>query len=106
LAVTTIRRIEAGMPKEQENAAYAKIQTVLDWMEHALSPGQWLLGASYSLADVAMAPYINRIEVLDRPELIDSSERPAIADWWMRMRARPGRSDGDGIQESRQVGST
>jgi glutathione S-transferase len=89
LAVTTINRMATGMPAEQENAAYEKIKTVLDWMEHALSPGPWLLGASYSLADIAMAPYINRIEVLDRPELIGSSERPAVADWWMRTRTLP-----------------
>jgi glutathione S-transferase len=44
----------------------------------------------FSLADVAMAPMINRIEVLARPEMIAAQRRPRVADWWQRIQARPG----------------
>ena len=36
-----------------------------------------------------MAPMINRIEVLARPEMI-GARRPRTADWWARIQARPG----------------
>jgi glutathione S-transferase len=36
-----------------------------------------------------MAPMINRIEVLARPEMISAACRPRVADWWQRMQARP-----------------
>ena len=36
-----------------------------------------------------MAPMINRIEVLARPEMISAARRPRVADWWQRMQARP-----------------
>jgi glutathione S-transferase len=37
-----------------------------------------------------MAPMINRIEVLARPEMIGAARRPRVADWWQRIQARPG----------------
>jgi len=37
-----------------------------------------------------MAPMINRIEVLARPEMIAAERRPRLADWWQRIQARPG----------------
>ncbi len=35
-----------------------------------------------------MAPYINRIEVLKRPEMLSAARRPRIADWWQRIQER------------------
>jgi len=62
----------------------------LQKMENALQQNTWLAGATFTLADVAMAPMINRIEVLARPEMIAAEQRPRIADWWQRIQARPG----------------
>ena len=36
-----------------------------------------------------MAPMINRVEVLARPQMIAAARRPRIADWWQRIQARP-----------------
>jgi glutathione S-transferase len=36
-----------------------------------------------------MAPMINRIDALGRPDMIAAARRPRIADWWQRMQARP-----------------
>jgi glutathione S-transferase len=83
------RRLEVGVSEAEENEAYAKLDYLLDQMERKLGDGPWLAGASYSLADIAMAPMINRIEVLARPEMIAASRRPRVADWWQRMQARP-----------------
>jgi glutathione S-transferase len=83
------RRVEVGVSNEEEEEAYAKLDYLLVQMEERLSHGPWLAGPSYSLADVAMAPMINRIEVLPRPEMLDARYRPRVADWWQRIQARP-----------------
>lgn len=89
IALRLKRRLEVGVSVDEENEAYAKLDYLLDQMERELGDGPWLAGASYSLADIAMAPMINRIEVLARPEMIAASRRPRVADWWQRMQARP-----------------
>ena len=59
-------------------------------MEATLSDGPWLLGETFGLADIAMAPYVNRIEVLERPEMVAAAMRPRVAEWWQRIQDRPG----------------
>ena len=56
--------------------------------EAALADGPWLAGRDYSLADMAMAPFIDRIRNL-RPDLIAEAKYPQLLDWYARMRARP-----------------
>lgn len=50
--------------------------------------GPWLLGDMFTLADINMIPYLWRIEYLN---LIDIwlDDRPQVADWWERAKARP-----------------
>jgi glutathione S-transferase len=47
----------------------------------------WLGGQSYSLADIAAAPFIDRLEELDLANLWDG--HPAIRNWVERTKARP-----------------
>lgn len=89
LAARFVQRLEHGVSAEEENLAYAALDYLLDQMEAALAPGPYLLGADYSLADIAMAPYVNRIEVLTRPEMVGAARRPRVAAWWQRIQARP-----------------
>jgi glutathione S-transferase len=83
------RRVEVGVSDEEESEAYAKLDYMLSQMEQRLAQGPWLAGSRYSLADVAMAPMINRIDALGRPDMIAADRRPKIAAWWQRMQARP-----------------
>ena len=84
------RRLAVGVSAEEEDEAYQKLEFMLRQMELRLAESAWLAGASFSLADVAMAPMINRIEVLARPEMIAANRKPRVADWWQRIQARPG----------------
>ena len=84
------RRLAVGVSAEEEDEAYEKLEFMLRQMERRLAEAAWLAGASFSLADVAMAPMINRIEVLARPEMIAADRKPRVADWWQRIQARPG----------------
>jgi glutathione S-transferase len=89
IAARFLHRQAHGVSAAEEDAAYAALDYLLDQMEEALAPGPWLVGETYSLADIAMAPYINRIEVLKQPEMVSAARRPRIADWWRRIQARP-----------------
>jgi glutathione S-transferase len=49
--------------------------------------GPWLLGAHYSIADIAVAPLIDRAEDLGL-ELLWENTYPSVDDWLKRMQAR------------------
>lgn len=84
-----LNRIERGVSKQEEDQAYQVLDFLLDQMEGSLKNGPWLVGDQYTLADIAMVPFINRIEVLERPEMVRASRRPRLAGWYARMQARP-----------------
>jgi len=88
--IRMMKRAEHGVPAEEEHTAYANLGDLLDRMEATLADGLWILGEAFSLADIAMAPYINRIEVLERPEMVAEAVRPRVAEWWQRVQGRPG----------------
>ena len=52
-----------------------------------VQPGAWLAGESFSLADVAMAPFAERVEHLGFGAMWDGYE--AANDWLRRILARP-----------------
>jgi glutathione S-transferase len=56
-------------------------------MEAALADAPYLAGEAYSLADAAATPYVNRAEMIGMDVLW--SDRPRVAAWLARMRARP-----------------
>ncbi|MFO1363686.1 MAG: glutathione S-transferase family protein [Burkholderiales bacterium] len=60
----------------------------LQKMDDALRARPWLAGATFSLADVSLAPYVNRLDMLGMSELWTRS-RPRLADWFARVQARP-----------------
>ncbi len=60
----------------------------LSKMETALQDRDWLAGDSFSLADIALTPYVNRLDMLSMSGLWEST-RPRVADWFTRIKARP-----------------
>lgn len=57
-------------------------------MEKALAARPWLAGDSFSLADVAMTPYVNRLDMLGMAAMWERA-RPRVTDWFARIKARP-----------------
>ena len=84
-----LRRLDHGISKEEEASAEARLTEVMDEMEVALKKNAWLTGASFSLADISMAPFVERFEANKLERLVDWSVRPAIGGWWARLKARP-----------------
>ena len=61
----------------------------LDKMEQALRDSEWLVGSRFTIADVAMAPYVNRLAALSMHGLWTGGRLPRVEDWFRRVRARP-----------------
>ena len=56
-------------------------------MEAALSKSDWLAGSSFSLADISLIPYIERMNRLGLEGMW--AKRQRVAEWFGRMMARP-----------------
>lgn len=92
-----IASFEDGIDNVHFRTAMRRYDMLMDQIEAALSgegPGKalagggpdWLIG-DYSLADVAMAPYMERLNCCALDFLW--ADRPRVAAWFDRLRARP-----------------
>ena len=54
-----------------------------------MQDSDWLVGERFTMADVAMAPYVNRLGALAMERLWREGRLPRVADWFERIRARP-----------------
>ena len=57
-------------------------------MEDTLGERPWLAGAQFSLADISMTPYVNRLDMLGMSEMWTRA-RPLVSAWFKRIKARP-----------------
>ncbi|HEY6455261.1 MAG TPA: glutathione S-transferase family protein [Steroidobacteraceae bacterium] len=58
-------------------------------MEHSLGHAQWLVEDRFSMADIAMTPYVNRLAALSLQGLWTKGRLPHVEDWFARVRSRP-----------------
>jgi ganglioside-induced differentiation-associated protein 1 len=58
-------------------------------MEAALHQGPWLVGDQFSMADIALTPYLNRLAMLGMQDLWLHGRRPRVAEWFERICSRP-----------------
>ena len=82
------RRLEDGVGEGDMEFAEARVAEVLDMMEEQLQDRPWLCGEALSLADISVAPFMERFEANKMPGLTDWNKRPRLGDWWQRMKAR------------------
>jgi glutathione S-transferase len=75
------------------DAAHADLRRMLDRMESALGPapggtgGPWLAGEQFTLADINIAPFVDRTASFD--EYRGFIAWPRVAAWHERLRRRP-----------------
>lgn len=74
--------------EEEKRTALDNLLALVDKMETMLGESIWLVGADYSLADIAAVPFIARIAEL-APEALMPSRSPGVAAWWHRVQQRP-----------------
>ncbi len=84
-----LQRLVHGVSDDDERFAEDRLADLLDDMERALAISPWITGENFSLADIAIAPFIERFEANGLERLIDFSGRPKVGDWWERLQARP-----------------
>ena len=72
---------------EEMNAAYEKMTRTFAKMEGDLCAGPWLAGEQFTLADIAMAPFAERMMDL-RGDLVSRDTYPAVHGWFDRLRER------------------
>ena len=74
------KTIEMGFESPDFAAAIHTLDVMLSEMENALNVSEWLSGTSFSLADIAITPFIERLSELSFKGLWTES-RPAVTDW-------------------------
>jgi glutathione S-transferase len=79
--------LDKGVDSEHFAPAVRRFDKLIADMQAALERGPWLAGTEYSLADIAYAPYVTRLDHLQMGWLWE--RRPKVADWLARIRARP-----------------
>jgi ganglioside-induced differentiation-associated protein 1 len=60
----------------------------LQKMEQALESGDWLVGNRFSMADIAMAPYVNRVAALSMEGMWRHGRLPRVEAWFARVSSR------------------
>ncbi|MEM8935847.1 MAG: glutathione S-transferase family protein [Pseudomonadota bacterium] len=58
-------------------------------MEDTLKDGLWLAGEHFSLADVGLTPYVNRLDMLSMAGMWQSGRLPNVAAWFERIKSMP-----------------
>jgi glutathione S-transferase len=64
-------------------------ESCLRKMEQALQAGDWLVDGQFSMADIAMAPYVNRLAALSLQGMWSEGRMPRVEAWFERILARP-----------------
>lgn len=77
----------APFDKDAVEKSRRRLATAFRRMEETLSQSSWLAGESYSLADIAAAPVIDRVERLGMADLWETL--PGMEGWITRLKARP-----------------
>lgn len=80
--------IELGIRAPQVASALKTYDKVIELIARQLHASPWLVGDRYSLADIAMLPYVCRLENLGL-EWLWTAERGSITAWLERCKARP-----------------
>ena len=58
-------------------------------MDATLHDQPWLAGASFSLADIGLAPYVNRLDMLSMSGMWNNGRLPRVTEWFAAIKARP-----------------
>ena len=83
------RWIEEGLAAPGA-ADYIKLyDRYIHQMEDSLKAnGEWLVGGAFTMADIALAPYVNRLAMLGMEKMWQGGRLPRVGAWFERVKAR------------------
>jgi glutathione S-transferase len=84
--------VERGIESGHFAPALRRFDKLVADMQEQLEASPWLAGESFSLADIAYAPYVTRLEHLGLDQLWD--KRPRVPAWLDRVKSRPSYAEG------------
>jgi glutathione S-transferase len=84
-----IRAARKPYSEEERGEARAKLVQLMDRMEDTLRQTAWLAGDRYSIADIAVVPFIKRIDEEIAPDEVTAAKHPRVFEWWTSIQARP-----------------
>ena len=58
-------------------------------MEDALSQSDWLAGDKFTFADIAMTPYVIRLDMMSMQPMWEAGRLPRVTSWLERIKERP-----------------
>ena len=67
--------------------ARQKLREIISRLEIGLAGSPWLAGDTFTLAECAYAPFVDRLERLGFEELW--SDKPRVGEWMARIKAHP-----------------
>jgi len=82
------KRLETGIEDAEATAAIRVFDKFFADMETALAGRPWLAGDRFSLAEVGVIPFVNRIDMLALSGMWTEA-RPHLTEWWERIKNRP-----------------
>ena len=83
------RYIQEGLATPGAADKIRLYDTYLHRMESALKNSTWLAGAEFSMADIAMAPYVNRLAALSMSGMWTGDRLPHVESWFSCVQSRP-----------------
>ncbi len=86
--ITWRRMARDPFSADELEAALNVLRDMADRIEARLTKTPYIVGKTYSLADIAAAPYVVRLQEL-RPDELSTAKRPNAAKWWQELQARP-----------------
>jgi glutathione S-transferase len=76
-----------GISADDLKPSIARLTEMVERMDRALQDAPWLAGVEYSLADIDIAPFVQRLVRIDLFGLV--AARPRVNDWYARITSRP-----------------
>ena len=83
-------RIADGVAPEVVDFAVERVIDQLSLLESDLTKYEWLCGDRFSLADIAVLPFVERFQANGYGDETSAPKRPRVADWFERCMQRPG----------------
>lgn len=86
--LTMLKRLRDGVSEEDEQNAINILSFFMSNLDKALAKNTWVVGDQFTLADIAIAPFIERFQANKLNMLVDYQKWPNIGRWWAEVQSR------------------